>query len=81
MIFAKKCPQCATMRQTINSMIKHLELDAQLYAYNCEEDESIDIALDNDISDVPGCNINGTIIEGDNYDHDKLVETLKKLAE
>jgi thiol-disulfide isomerase/thioredoxin len=81
MIFATGCPQCATMRQTINSVIKHENIDAEVFAYNCQDDDSLDVALDYGISDVPGCYINGTVIEGEDYDSKALVEALKKLSQ
>jgi hypothetical protein len=79
-IYADGCPQCASMKQTINSVITHEHLDAELLIYNCQDAESIDVALDYKITDIPGCNVNGTVIEGEDYDHNALVDALKKLS-
>ena len=80
MIFATGCDQCKSMRQTINSVVKHENLDAVVVAYNCNDDEAIDIALDNGISDVPGCCVDGKVFEGEDFDLDGLVKALKELS-
>jgi len=80
MIYATGCPQCNSMRQTINSVIRQEDINAELYAYNCNDDEAIDIALDHNINDVPGCNINGIVIEGENFNPKEIVKALKKLS-
>ena len=59
MIFANGCDECLSMKQAINSMTKFLDLEdkVELYSYNCEEDESLEVALEYGISEVPGCSI------------------------
>lgn len=79
MIYASNCEKCASMRQTINSVIKNLSIDAELFVYNCKDPESIDIAIEYNISDIPGCNIGNVIIEGEDYDNEELVNVLKNL--
>jgi len=81
MIYALKCPHCATMRQTLNSVIKTLDSEVELIAMNCADDEALDFALDHDITDVPACYIDGTVIEGENYRTDDIIKALKKLDE
>jgi len=80
MIFAKKCPQCRSMRQTINSVSNYLGVDITLKEYDCTKEDAIDIALKYNISDVPGCNINGEIIEGEDFSPEDIVNALKKLG-
>ena len=80
MIYADKCPKCKSMRQTINSVVKHLELDVEVMVYNCKDNESIEVAIEYDISDVPGCNIGGTVIEGEDFDPDEVIKALEKLS-
>ena len=82
MIYANGCDECKSMRQAINSISKFLEVDdkIELFAYDCENDDAIDIALEYGISEVPGCSIGGIVIEGEDFDKDEILEALKKFS-
>lgn len=81
MIYANSCEKCKIMKQTINSFLSVNKLNGKykLYSYECSGDESIDIALEYDLSDVPSCNILGEVVEGEDYDKEDLMSALEKL--
>jgi len=80
MIFAKRCKECDVMKQTIRSVIKFENINAEMIAYDCEDDEAIDVALKYGIEEVPGCYINGTVIQGSSSNSKDIIRELKKLS-
>ena len=68
------------MKQTIQSVIRFGNIKAEVLAYNFDDAETIDVAIAYEIDDVPGCNINGTVIEGKYYNTKALVRELEKLS-
>ena len=43
MIFAKKCKECEKMKQIIHSVTRCEKINAEILAYDCEDDEKCDI--------------------------------------
>jgi hypothetical protein len=82
MVFAEKCDKCKSMKQAINSGIKHFELTdkVEFSAYNSNSEEAIDVAIENSISEIPGCVIGGTVIEGENFNPQEILDALEKMS-
>lgn len=81
LIHANKCPKCKSMIQAINSISKALEISDKisLKLYEVDDDEATDMAIDYEIDDVPGCNINGKVIQGENFKIKDIEDALKSI--
>ena len=57
LISAKDCPDCREMKETLLEAIKSSSAygHCRLNEIDSESDEAIDIAVENDIDDLPGC--------------------------
>jgi len=79
MIFASSCDDCKAMRQAINTGIRHfgLEDEVNIMAHNCADDSTIDVALEYNITDIPGCSIGGKVIEGEGFDPQDILDALE----
>ena len=82
-IYAKKCDKCKSMRQAIKSISMFYEVEdkIKLVEYNCDDEEAIDIAIKYSIGDIPGCSIEGVVIDGEDYNREDIVKAIKKIAE
>jgi hypothetical protein len=79
MIVATDCDDCKAMRQAINTGIRHFKLEGEvnLFVHNCKDDESIEVALEYGITDIPGCSIGGKVIEGEGFDPQEILDALE----
>ena len=80
MIFASGCDQCKSMKEAIYSIAKFEKISVEIEAHNCEDDGSIDVAMDSGISDVPGCKIGEIVIEGEDYSRKEIEIAIKNLV-
>jgi hypothetical protein len=81
-IYANKCEECKSMNQLLNALIRYHDLgdDVNLLRYDCESEEAIDIALEYEINDIPGCHIDGTVIEGEGFNRHEVESAMENLA-
>jgi len=82
-IFARKCDKCMSMRQLLNALITYHNIGVQVNCieYDSDKEEAIDAAIKYGIMDIPGCWIDGVVIEGDDFEKDDIVSAMKKLAD
>ena len=80
MIFAPGCPECQKMRESIILAGADEHIDIEIEEHHCEDIDSINIAIDYGITDVPGCNIGGIVVEGEGYNRKDLVRAIKSLS-
>jgi hypothetical protein len=78
MIYSDGCPKCQEMRELIDKCIGKSGLTVSYH--NCEDPESLDVALDYNISDIPGCCIGGiVVVEGERFSGRKIKGAIKDL--
>lgn len=77
-IYAEGCDDCERMKKIIREQMSYANIPVSLRQYDCENEESIDIALDLGISDVPGCWAFGEVFEGENFSEDDLKNHLRE---
>ena len=63
-IYAEGCDSCAEMRRLIMDFHDKIEL----VEMECETNEALTYAVDNDIDDLPACKIGDIVIQGENFD-------------
>lgn len=84
-IYAEECKDCEDMRSTIAIAISHSSYDkgkCTIEEINSSTDKAIEIALDNDINDLPACVIGGFSFCGkDGYDYDSVLNAIEKTWE
>lgn len=79
MIYASGCPQCKVMRETIAESINLNNVDVDLREYDCEDADAIDVALEYGIEDIPGCCIDGVVVEGEGFSPSEIKALISKL--
>jgi predicted thioredoxin/glutaredoxin len=72
-----------SMRQLLNALITFHDIGdkVNLIEHDSEKEEAIDVAITYGIADIPGCYIDGDIVEGDDFEQDDIVSAMKKLAD
>lgn len=84
-IFAEDCKDCEDMRSTINDAIEkssYRKENCTIIEMNSSCDEAVDLAVDNDIDDLPACIIGGYSFCGKNgYTFDSILRAIEKTWE
>lgn len=78
-IYAKDCPDCQEMREIIFEAINNSDApkNCKVREINSDSDEAIDIALENDVNDLPGCVIGEFSFCGkDKYTYDEILSAI-----
>lgn len=68
-IYAAGCEKCEEMRTLLN---RFKPKKCVIVDMECDTDEAVDYAVDNNINDIPACNIGGTIIQGESFTQDDI---------
>lgn len=79
LIYAKDCPDCQEMKETISEAIESSSAsgNCRIREIDSENDEAIDIAVENDIDDLPGCVIGSFSFCGkDGYAFDEILNAI-----
>lgn len=78
-LYAKDCPDCKDMKDTLIQAIKDscARGYCKIQSYDSETDEAIDIAIENDIDDLPGCII-GNYAFVKNYTYEELLNAIEE---
>lgn len=77
MIYSDGCPKCQEMREIIEDHVDRKSTNVNYY--NSESNEALDVALETGISDLPGCCVDGEIIEGEYFSKMKLIDAIRNL--
>lgn len=81
-IFADECKDCDDMRDALREAIENSSYEkakCTIEEINSETDKAVEIALDNDIDDLPACVIGNFSFCGKNgYDYDAILNALEK---
>ena len=78
MIYSDGCPKCQEMIDLLEKCVGNSNLTVGYY--NCDDPGALDIALDNNISDLPGCCIGGTVVvEGEKFSRNEIIAAIKDL--
>lgn len=84
-IYANKCKECEDMRSTLMDVISHSSYDeghCKMVEIDSSTDEAIDIALGNDINDLPACVIgNFSFCGKDGWNYGSIFEAIEKTWE
>jgi hypothetical protein len=51
----------------------------EVHYYNSESEDAINVALETGISDLPGCYVDGEVIEGEHFSRKNLIRAIKNL--
>ena len=82
LIFADDCKDCEEMRVTLQDAISQSSYDkgyCTISEINSSTDEAIDMAIDNDINDLPACLIGNYSFCGKNgYNYDSILVAIEK---
>jgi glutaredoxin len=78
-LYAKDCPDCKEMKETLLQVIEDscASKYCKIQSYDSESDEAIDIAIENDIDDLPGCVI-GNYVFVKEYTYDSLLNAVEE---
>lgn len=81
-IYAEDCKDCDDMRDTITDAIDNSSYEkskCKIEEINSSTDKAIEIALDNDIDDLPACVIGTFSFCGKTgYDYDSILDAVEK---
>jgi thiol-disulfide isomerase/thioredoxin len=79
-IYAKDCPDCKEMKETIEQAIDEsvAHNDCTIKSINSENDEAIDLAIEYDITDLPGCVIGNFVFFGKNYQYEDILNAIEE---
>lgn len=69
-IYADGCDSCAKMRKILEECKS--KYGFELVAFESEQEEAVDYAIANNISDLPACKIGEEVIQGEKFDANKL---------
>ena len=75
-IYAYGCEKCEEMEALLITLKKPR---TKIVRMECETEDAIDYAVDNNINDLPACNIGGIIIQGEDFDTDEIKAAIKKM--
>jgi hypothetical protein len=85
LIFAKDCKDCDDMRDVITDAIDNSSYGKRhctIEEIDSSKDEAIEIAIDNDIDDLPACVIGNFSFCGKNgYNYDSILDAIEKTWE
>lgn len=78
-IYAKDCPDCKEMKETLEQAIEEsiARNDCKIITFDCETDEAIDLAIEYDIVDLPGCVI-GNFVFGKNSRYEEILNAIEE---
>ena len=81
-IYAEECQDCDDAKRAIGAAIQETDVNCEVKMFNCEERVAINIAIKNDISDLPACIIgNGiAVFQGKNFSKDDIIKALQQAA-
>lgn len=74
-LYANGCEDCERMRGILE------EHNIEFIAIESEEENAVDLAIENDISDLPGCNINGKVFQGERFNEKKMRSFLENMID
>jgi hypothetical protein len=67
-IYADGCDACAKMRSVIEKYANKINL----IQAEADDDSAVNLAIKYDIDDLPGCNVGGSVFQGENFSSKKL---------
>lgn len=81
-IYASDCKDCDDMKTVLTDAIANSSYDmsdCKIIEINSDKDEAIDLAINNDIDDLPACIIGDYSFCGnDGYSYDSILEAMEK---
>lgn len=81
-IYAENCKDCQAAKIAINTAIQEAGISCEMRMFNCEERVAVNIAIKNNITDIPACIIeNGVaVFQGKNFYKDDIIKAIKKAS-
>ena len=81
-IYAEKCKHCNQMLSVINLAIKKSKIPCDFKKFLYTTKAAINIALNNDIDDLPGLVVGAGVgvFCGNDYTEDRIVDAINKVA-
>ena len=82
-IYAKDCNECEDMKNTLLDILEDKSIkNYEFVEINSESEAAIDIALENDINDIPACVIGTFVFCGKSgWTYDELETAIEKTLE
>jgi thiol-disulfide isomerase/thioredoxin len=81
-IYSKSCKDCKKMESLLEKAIEELNADIVLNKIDCEDDLALDLAVDNDIDDIPACIIGDIVLFGKkNVVYKTILDAMKLLVD
>ena len=83
LITIEDCPDCRIMRETLRRAIKDSSVHGccTIHELDSEQKEAIDVALEKNIEDVPGCSIGKYSFSGkDSYTYESLLKAIEETS-
>ena len=83
LIYAKDCNDCEEMKNTLLDILVEKSIKSyELIEYNSESDDAINLAIENDINDIPACIIGTFTFCGKNgWNYEDLEIAIEKTLE
>lgn len=80
LITSKGCKDCADMKETLLQAIGQSSASGQyeLHELSDESNEAIDLAIENDVSDLPACIIGSQVFVGAKYTYAKMLDAIEE---
>ena len=78
-IYADNCPDCENMRRIILNAIKDSQIPLKLEEVSSDTERAIQLSLDNNIDDLPGCIIGDFSFCGKgNYSYCDIIDAIER---
>ena len=80
LIMSKGCKDCTDMKETLFQAIEQSSASEQyeLHELSDESNEAIDLAIENDINDLPACIIGSQVFVGKDYTYAKMLDAIEE---
>jgi len=79
-IYADNCKDCEKAKESINIAIKQSGVECEFKKFNFESKVALNIAINNDIENLPACIIGSNVFQGQDFEVDKIVKALNNTA-
>ena len=79
-IYTENCPDCDAAKREIEAAMKESEIECNPQLFNSEDRIAVNIAITNEISNIPACVIGGgvAVFQGTDFHRADIVEAIKK---
>ena len=81
-LYAENCQTCDKAKEIINSAIQDSNISCEVKLFNYEQPVAINIAIKNNVSDLPACIVGSgiAVFQGENFPKEDIVKAIKKAA-